>query len=660
MRSDGSAACWGINDYGQLDLPSRVRFRRIASGWRFSCGITTEGTLACWGRNKHGQANPPDGQFTAVSAGWDHACGIGPAGAVCWGREADDRTSVPSGVTFTTIGAGAEHTCGLTANGDLSCWGKNDNGRADSHTGPFGALAVGVAHTCVLRSDGTALCQGESDNGPSDPPATGFDHISAGSDRTCGTLATGQVECWDARPAEAPVETFGPPGAFTSVSVGWHDACAINEVGQVACWSSDPDPVPEPYHRLLVVNALPKIELAQPVELFPWPYGGLAVADKTGSITVLSSEFGSRPLLDLTDVVFSDAYEAGMLSAAIDPDFAASPFLYVYYTMQDRDDEDRFFARLSRFPIVDGVPVHDQEFIILDVPRETESRAHWGGAIRFGPDRMLYLGIGDGYCSECPQRLDSLHGKMIRIDVRGASADHPYRIPDDNPLLDTPNARPEIWAFGLRNPWRMAFDPQDGNLWVGDVGRHEEEEVSIVTAGANLGWPYFEGYRCGNYDLLAETAYIDPKIQSVRVCQNHSMFPNLTMPLASYGRVDGCAVVGGIIYHGTAIPSLDGVYVFGDYCSGRVWALDTNAEPGWHLIEIANLNRLLSSFGVDANGDVLMLTFGGPLVRLIQSQLGYAEAVTHRARVTIFGEPVHTDISSVFGDGATSSAVGGS
>ena len=105
---------------------------------------------------------------------------------------------------------------------------------------------------------------------------------------------------------------------------------------------------------------------------------------------------------------------------------------------------------------------------------------------------MLYLGIGDSSCFECPQSLDNLHGKIIRIDVRGATAEEPYQIPVDNPLLNTPDARPEIWAYGLRNPWRMAFDPQTGRLWIGDVGQDIEEEVSVAFAGANLGWPIYE------------------------------------------------------------------------------------------------------------------------------------------------------------------------
>lgn len=629
-----------------LDLPSGVKFRQIASGWRFSCGITTGSTLTCWDRNRHQQANPPDGQFTEVSAGWDHACAIGPGGATCWGWGANDRTAVPDGVTFTAIGAGAEHSCGLTANGDLTCWGKNDNERAESRPGPFSALAVGLTHTCVLRDDGTAFCQGHSDDGQSDPPATVFDHISARSDRTCGTLATGQVQCWDARQAGVPIETFGPPGAYTSLSVGWYDACAVNEVGQVACWSSESDPLPDPYDRLLVENAFLDLELSQPVEVIPWPRGGLAVVEKTGAIAVLSSESGSRPLLDMTDVVFSDTKEARMLSAAVDPDFERSPFLYVYYTMLHRDDGGRRFARLSRFPIADGVAVREKELVILDIPRATESRDHWGGAIRFGPDGMLYLGIGDSNCRGCPQSLDSLHGKIIRIDVGGASADQPYRIPADNPLLDTPNARPEIWAYGLRNPWRMTFDPQDGTLWVGDVGAAVQKEVSIATPGANFGWPIFEGFHCrpsgGNAD-------VDPRLESAFMCQDPS---DLTMPVVSYSHAIGCAVVGGVVYRGTSIPSLNGVYLLGDYCSGRVWALDSNLESGWGLIEIADLDRPLSSFGVDADGDVIMTTFGGPLVRLAKSQLGYTPLVTHKARVTPLGAPLDPRVSYVFRDRA--------
>ena len=642
LRSDGSVECWGPNDHGQQDVPKGLKFRQIASGWHFTCGITTDGGLTCWGRNNHKQADPPAGQFTDVSAGWDHACAIAPGGATCWGRSSNDRTAVPPDVSFTAIGAGAEHSCGLTTSGELVCWGKNDNGRAESRTGPFRALAVGVAHTCALRSDGTAFCQGESANGQPQPPETAFDHISAGSDRTCGTLPTGQVECWDAKPSTAPIETFGPTGTYTSISVGWHDACGINDVPLIVCWTRDwsfrPSPYsrPSPYNRLLIESPFPEVELSRPVEVFPWTHGGLAVADKTGSLAALSAEFGSRPILDLTDVVHSDGSEAGMLSAAIDPDFERFPFLYVYYTMQDKNDEDRLFTRLSRFPVADGIGVRDEEFIILNILRNTRSEIHWGGGIRFGPDDMLYLGIGDGECRKCPQSLDTLHGKIIRIDVRGASADTPYRIPDDNPMRETPDARPEIWAYGLRNPWRMAFDPQDGTLWVGDVGEASEEEVSIATRGANLGWPIFEGFSCLESADMTNT---DPKLVSAYLCHET---PGFTKPVVSYNHEVGCAVVGGIVYRGTAIPWLTGVYLFGDYCTGRVWALAGDADSGWLMLEVADLDQQLSSFGTDANGEVLILTFDGPLRRLVDAEAVYAPSVTHKTLTTIVRAPLDT------------------
>ena len=207
----------------------------------------------------------------------------------------------------------------------------------------------------------------------------------------------------------------------------------------------------------------------------------------------------------------------------------------------------------------------------------------------------------------------------------------------DNPLLDTPNARPEIWAYGLRNPWRMAFDPRDGTLWVGDVGYRSEEEVSLVTPGANLGWPHFEGFKCPE----RSASDVDPRLSSAYTCHYSS---NLAMPVVSYRTRTGCAVVGGVVYRGASIPSLNGVYLFGDYCLGRVWAFDREAEPGWQLLEVADLDRPLSSFGIDADGEVIMLTFGGSLVRLVQTDRGYAPSVTHKVRVTTSGAPLESSV----------------
>ena len=562
LRSDGVVECWGSNDHGQLDPPQGMKFRQIASGWHFTCGISEHGGVACWGRDNYEQSSPPGGHYTDIRAGWDHACANGPGGAACWGRAANDRTAVPTGVTFEAIGAGAEHSCGLTSDGDLACWGKNDNGRAQSREGPFGALAVGLVHTCVLQPYGEVLCQGGNDSGRSKPPNVVFDQISAGADRTCGTLLTGHVECWDFTPNEAPPLTLGPPGTYKSVSVGWKDTCAINDAGHVACWGSEEAPRRQPYDRLLVATTFPDISLSEPIEMFPWPTGGLVIADKQGTVSLLSSSADPRLVLDLTDVVDSDGLENGMLSAAVDPEFETSGYLYVYYTLRVSSSDSQLLARLSRFPVTDGVAKRDQELVILDIPRDSGSKFHWGGAIRFGPDGMLYLGIGDGHCFECPQRLDSLHGKIIRIDVSKASADSPYQIPPDNPMIDRPEARPEIWAFGLRNPWRMSFDQQSGQLWVGDVGERQEEEISIATAGSNLGWPYLEGFGCFVAPPLAKENY---GIEAAHPCEERA---DLKMPVISYTRLNDCAVVGGVVYRGDAMPLLQGVYLFGDFCSG--------------------------------------------------------------------------------------------
>lgn len=634
LRRDGKVECWGANTHGQLNVPKDLRFQKIASGWNFVCGIQIDGTITCWGRNSHQQVAPPKGQFTAIDAGWDHACALSGTTAACWGRTDNDRATPPPDVHFTAIGAGAEHSCGLSTDGDLVCWGRNDNGRAHSREGPFRSLAVGIAHTCVLNADGTAVCQGDNAAGQSDPPDTAFAQISAGADFTCGTLATGHVECWGGRKVEAENVPFGLSGRFTAVSAGWFSACATNRDGHVICWLTAAERLrPEPYARLQLANVFPESALSNPVEVFPWPYGGLAVVERIGRIVVLTAEHHIEQILDLTDIVDLDGNEKGMLSAAIDPRFEEYKYIYVYYSTWHDSQKDKALARLSRFPVVDGRTVREQELIILDNIRDVKADRHYGGAIRFGPDGMLYLGIGDALCFECPQSLETLHGKIIRIDIRGASVDAPYKTPDDNPQWDAPEARPEIWAYGLRNPWRMAFDSQNGSLWVGDVGQHDYEEVSIVAAGANLGWPIMEGMHCFELDEESGETYA---ISTGLPCIEDKQF---TEPVTSYDHSGNCAIVGGIVYRGTAMPWLRGTYVFGDYCSGKIWALDGDADTGWRMIEVADLDWPLSSFGTDAGGEVLVLTFGGPMLRLVDTESDYAPSVSHTPLITTVVTP---------------------
>ncbi len=638
LQRYGKVICWGENADGQLNVPSGARFSQITAGYRFSCGIQTDGRIACWGSNAHNKTDAPEGTFTAIDAGWDHACALDGDAAVCWGWEVDGRTTSPD-VTFTAIESGAEHSCGLTPDGDLRCWGKNDNGRADSRSGPFIALAVGIAHTCVLQSDGRVSCQGDNAFGQSDPPDTKFAQITAGSEHSCGILSNGALKCWGGYPDRySKIENRqldAPTGIFSSIDAGWRNTCVVAAQGHAECWEYSYRTIPfPPYDRLNFEDVLPGHKSHQPTEVFPWPAGGLAVAERAGTIVAYAAGGEPIPILDLTDRTDSDGSENGLLSAAVDPDFSEFPFLYVFYTTPVESSEYKTSTRLARFPVVDGVAVREEELTILDLPQIRPHNYHYGGAIRFGPDGMLYLGLGDGHCFLCPQSLESLHGKIIRIDVRGASAEQPYSVPDDNPFVGVSNARPEIWAYGLRNPWRMAFDSQDGRLWVADVGMHAEEEVTIAAAGANLGWPLFEGFDCFTADdIVIKHEY---EIVTEYEC---SEFEDLTSPVASYGRLQGCAVVGGVVYRGAKIPWLDGVYLFSDFCSGRIWALDHSVESGWRMVEVADLPLPVSSFGTDEVGNVYVLTFAGPILRLVEAESGYVNPPANTLSSRTFTPP---------------------
>ncbi|MCY3895662.1 MAG: PQQ-dependent sugar dehydrogenase [Chloroflexi bacterium] len=633
LRADGRAVCWGVNDHGQLNVPDRARFSSLASGWHFTCGIQTDGRLACWGRNNHRQAEPPVGRFTVIDAGWDHACALNGTDATCWGRDANGRATPPVGVPFTTIGAGAEHSCGLSTSGALVCWGKNDDGRAHSRDGPFRTVAVGIAHTCVVRDDGMPLCQGANEAGQAHPPSTAFTHISAGHDHSCGRQSGGWVTCWGGEPDDSAAGTFAPPGRFTSLSSGWHTSCALDARTDVVCWRSAHTAV-DPRHRphVLLQAVGPESSPVQgPVDVARWPSGGLAIAGRSGAIVRLTPRHRAFPILDLTAVVDADGGEKGLLSLAVDPRFPDDAYIYVYYTRPSPADPRTTVARLSRFPVVDGRAMAHGELVILDIERPTRSELHFGGAIRFGLDDMLYLGVGDAECLTCPQDLTSLHGKIIRIDVRDASAVEPYRIPDDNPWVGRPDIRPEVWAYGLRNPWRMSIDATDGRLWVADVGSVWQEEVTVAGPGDNLGWPRLEGTLCASVEESASLRAHALEGHGNIYDSPCTDIGDVTAPIIEYSHRQGnCAIIGGAVYRGTAIPRLQGTYVFGDFCSGRIWARVTDASDSWRMRTLARIQHLIVSFGVDAEGEMLVLTLDGPIYRLTAASDEAAVPVTRR------------------------------
>ena len=338
-------------------------------------------------------------------------------------------------------------------------------------------------------------------------------------------------------------------------------------------------------------------EFDQPVEIGVYPVGpdGRAgpaafVADREGRVLLLHPAGREAvEMLDITDRVSMAGNEEGLLSVALDPRFEETGHLWLYYSPIGSPR----VTRLSRFA-VDPADLRRvdprSELVVMEVDQPYSQ--HNGGGIRFGSDGMLYLGLGDGGLSSESQDLGTVLGSVIRIDVRDASAASPYAIPRDNPFVDVAGARPEIWAYGFRNPWRMAFDPATGVLWAGDVGGDDIEEIDRVEAGGNYGWDRLEGTRCPR-------AECDPD--------------GTILPVVEYGHHLGCSVTGGVVYRGEAIPELVGHYLFSDFCRGQIWALPLD---GGDVMEIAVSERPVASFGVDADGEVYVLTFWGAVLRL--------------------------------------------
>ena len=484
---------------------------------------------------------------------------------------------------------------------------------AEITPGPFTRLGVGFRHICALREDGGAFCQGNNDSYQASPPPTKFAQIAAGRNHSCGITRASLIECWGSGRAGAPGKRLAAPdGEFAAIFIGFRASCALRQNGRPDCWHT-PDylPLTPDYHYLLppsVSLAFDGAKFDAPMDIFPWQSGGLAIVEREGVITVRHDRPDAPPpqtILDLTAAVDCCQRETGMLSAALDPQFQDFPFLYVWYKTAAEADNvlgegapgyGRIqVGRLARFRVERGAALKNSELPILEVP------LHWhlGGAVRFGADGMLYLGIGDNEMPANAQALNDLRGKIIRIDIRGANPRQPYRIPPDNPFADNSDALPEIWAYGMRNPWRMAFDPANPDaLFVADVGEKTREEVSIATAGANLGWPLCEA------DICQES--LDPAIAA-----------NLAPPAVSYGRDLGCAVIGGV-----TVPWLDNGFIFGDLCSRRVWLLAGDQASGWQMRELADLSDLarnILAFGAGENGSMYILSYDNPILRLDSS-----------------------------------------
>lgn len=328
--------------------------------------------------------------------------------------------------------------------------------------------------------------------------------------------------------------------------------------------------------------------------------GRLYVVEQAGRIRVVEQgKIKPEPLLDIRQQVASGG-EKGLLSVAFHPRYADNGYLYVDYTARD----DGLHTVISRFTRgADGRVDPASELVLLRIAQPYDN--HNGGQLAFGPDGFLYIGMGDGGSANDPHRhgqnLATLLGALLRIDVEHPREKIAYSIPADNPFIDVPGARPEIWAYGLRNPWRFSFDTRTGTLYLADVGQDRIEEIDIVTAGANFGWSVMEGGWCN--------------AKSVELCERK----DLTAPIVTYGHDEGVAVTGGYVYRGNAVPDLCGTYLYADYGSGRIWGLryrDGRVMAEKRLLDTA-LN--ISSFGQDQDGEIYALGLGGKIMRIVRA-----------------------------------------
>ena len=326
--------------------------------------------------------------------------------------------------------------------------------------------------------------------------------------------------------------------------------------------------------------------------------GRLFIVEQGGRIRVVDRDgLQTDPFLDITSRVRDSGSEQGLLGLAFHPDFASNGRFFVNYTDLGGDTVIAEFARSETDP---GRSDPSSESIIMTIEQPYSN--HNGGDIAFGPDGYLWIATGDGGGAGDPegngQDLDSLLGKLLRIDVERGSA---YTIPPDNPLIDTPGARHEIWAYGLRNPWRFSFDRQTGDLFIGDVGQGSREEIDFEPrsdpGGRNYGWNTMEGSRCYRSETCSTSG--------------------LTLPIAEYDHLSGCSVTGGYVYRGSRYPALRGLYFFADYCRGTLWALARTDSEGWIVAVAGGTDGRVSSFGEDEHGELYLTDLASGAVYLI-------------------------------------------
>ena len=414
-----------------------------------------------------------------------------------------------------------------------------------------------------------------------------------------GLLATA---CIDASRSGAHVETVGEANSAvfvttTSLAPATSTSTNVTTTGSTSATTGPNTTAPvAPAVGNPIVKAINVGTFNEPVDLAIRPGDeALYIVEQSGRVVKLINNT-STVVADVSDRITLGG-EQGLLGLAFSPD---ATLAYLNYIDAAGD------TVVAEYPVaVDGTIDVAAGRMLLNV--EQPYANHNGGDLEFGPDEMLYVSLGDGGSANDPQRRASdtfnLLGKLLRIDP-APSANQEYTIPPDNPFADGVNGAPEVWAWGLRNPWKIAFDPTNGDLWIADVGQNLYEEINLVQSvdgatagrGANFGWSAYEGTDRFNEDV------VDPG--------------NLTMPLLTYEHgPDGCSVSGGVPYHGTVIRELEPAYVYSDYCAGRLWALDLVGQRNLLLLDdLGNVTAVRTG----PDNEIYVLQHGGEVFRLEQ------------------------------------------
>lgn len=380
-------------------------------------------------------------------------------------------------------------------------------------------------------------------------------------------------------------------------------------IAGVSCNSStsagEQPPAPDP-SSYTVEPAFANLSFNNPLDLqYPGDGSGrLFVVEQSGVIKVFANDASTSEatvFLDIQNRVSSGG-ERGLLGLAFHPNFESNGYFYVNYTAPDP-----LRTHISRFQVSAQNPDQadpSSETVLLSYNQPFSN--HNGGQIRFGPDGYLYIAAGDGGGAGDPnkngQDRSVLLGKILRIDVDGTENGNDYAIPPENPFAGNQQGfREEIFAYGLRNPWRFSFDAENGQLWSGDVGQNNYEEIDIIEAGGNYGWNIMEGEHCYEPSSGCDMT-------------------GLQLPVWEYSHSAGNSVTGGFVYRGTALQGLIGRYIYADFGSGRIWSLDASdpENPDNQLLVDTDLN--ISSFGVDAENEIYFTAFDGTVYHFVEGE----------------------------------------